>query len=145
MTTDSQSGLLPAELLNFVANPATEPYWAAAREHRLVVPRCLDCGTYRFPPAAICWNCRSEAVEGVEHDGQAELYSFTVMRHGVIPAVTEALPIVIGAVELPGTGGCRVIADVIGCEVEDVHIGMPLELDWYDAPDGSLPCFRPRA
>jgi uncharacterized protein len=145
VTTESQPGLLPGELISFTANPATEPYWAAAREHRLVVPRCLDCGTFRFPPAAICWHCRSEAVEWVEHGGDAELYSFTVMRHAVIPSVAEALPIVIGVVELPGTGGCRIIADVIGCDVKDVHIGMPLALDWYDVPDGSLPCFRPRA
>jgi uncharacterized OB-fold protein len=138
------TGLLPAELVSFVSNPATEPYWAAAREHRLVIPRCLDCGTFRFPPAAFCWKCRSQAVEWVDHDGNGELYSFTVMRHGVIPAVTEVLPIVIGVVELPGTDGCRIIGDVIGCAPEDVRIGMPLALDWYDVPDGSVPCFRPR-
>jgi uncharacterized OB-fold protein len=144
MTTDARPGLLPGELLNFVANDATQPYWDAAREHRLVIPRCLACGTFRFPPAAFCWSCRSQDVEWVEHDGLGELYSFTVMRHGVIPAVTEVLPIVIGVVALPGTDGCRIIADIVGCEVEDVHIGMPLALDWYDVPDGSVPCFRPR-
>jgi uncharacterized OB-fold protein len=144
MSTDAHPGLLPGELLNFVANPATQPYWDAAREHRLVIPRCLACGTFRFPPTAFCWNCRSQDVEWVEHDGLGELYSFTVMRHGVIPAVTEVLPIVIGVVALPGTDGCRVIADIIGCAVEEVHIGMPLALDWYDVPDGSVPCFRPR-
>ena len=95
--------------------------------------------------AAFCWRCRSQDVEWVEHDGDGELYSFTVMRHGVIPAVTEVLPIVIGVVALPGTDGCRIIADIVGGAVEDVHIGMPLALDWYDVPDGSVPCFRPRA
>ena len=143
--TNPTTGVLPAELLNFVSNPATEPFWAAAREHRLVLPRCSACGTYRFPPAAFCWKCRSQEVDWVEHDGDGELYSFTVMRHAVIPFLADALPIVIGVVELPGTDGCRIIGDVVGCPAEEVGIGMPLALDWYDVDDGSVPCFRPRA
>jgi uncharacterized protein len=139
------TGLLPSELVSFTSSIATEPFWAAAREHRLVVPRCTDCGTFRFPPAAICWSCRSASVEWIDHDGEADLYSFTIIRHAVIPSVAEALPIVIGVVELPSTNGCRVIGDVIGCEPETVRIGMPLSLDWYDLDDGSVPCFRPRA
>jgi uncharacterized protein len=139
------TGLLPSDLVSFTSNIATEPFWAAAREHRLVVPRCATCGMFRFPPAAICFNCRSEDVEWIDHDGEADLYSFTVIRHAVIPSVAEALPIVIGVVELPDTNGCRVIGDVIGCAPESVRIGMPLSLDWYDVDDGSVPCFRPRA
>jgi uncharacterized OB-fold protein len=143
--TNPTTGVLPAELLNFVSNPATEPFWAAAREHRLVLPRCSACGTYRFPPAAFCWKCRRQEVDWVEHDGDGELYSFTVMRHAVIPFLADALPIVIGVVELPGTDGCRIIGDLVGCPAEEVSIGMPLALDWYDVDDGSVPCFRPRA
>ncbi len=137
-------GLLPSDLVSFASNPATEPFWAAAAEHRLVVPRCTNCGTFRFPPAAFCWTCRHQDVDWVEHDGDAELYSFTVMRHAVIPTVADALPIVIGVVELPATNGCRLIANVIGCAPEAVSIGMPLALDWYDVEEGSVPCFRPR-
>jgi uncharacterized OB-fold protein len=138
------TGLLPGELVSFTANAATEPFWAAAREHQLVVPRCVECGTFRFPPAAFCWTCRAQEVEWIEHDGAGDLYSFTIMRHAVIPNVAEALPLVIGVVELPDTNGCRVIGDVIGIEPEAVRIGMPLVLDWYDLDDGSVPCFRPR-
>ena len=60
---NASPGLLPSELINFVSSPATEPFWAAAREHRLVVPRCTACGTYRFPPAAFCCRglCRATA------------------------------------------------------------------------------------
>jgi uncharacterized OB-fold protein len=151
----ARSGVLPAELISFVSNPSTEPFWAAAREHRLVVPRCSDCGAFRLPPAPFCWRCRSQVVEWVDHDGDGELYSYTVLRHAVIPFVADALPIVIGVVELPGTGGCRLIGNVVGCPPEGVRIGMPLALDWYDVVDdaaaggsetrGSVPCFRPRA
>src|SRR5664279_3804621 len=106
-------GVLPSEFVSFVSNPATEPFWAAAREHRLVLPRCTHCAKFRFPPAAFCWNCRHQDVEWVEHDGNGELYSFTVMRHAVIPQFADALPIVIGVVELPNTNSCRLIGDLL--------------------------------
>jgi uncharacterized protein len=141
----TSTGLLPSELISFTSNAATEPFWAAAREHRLVVPRCTQCGTFRFPPAAFCWVCRTQDVDWVEHDGEGDLYSFTVMRHAVIPNVADALPLVIGVMELPDTNGCRLLGNVIGCAPESVRIGMPLSLDWYDVEDGSVPCFRPRA
>jgi uncharacterized protein len=141
----TRTGVLPSEFVSFASNPATEPFWAAAREHRLVIPRCTNCGTFRFPPAAFCWVCRHQTVDWVEHDGNGELYSFTVMRHAVVPAVGDALPIVIGVVALPDTNGCRLIADIVGCPPEVVEIGMPVALEWYDVDEGSVPCFRPRA
>jgi uncharacterized OB-fold protein len=141
----TRTGLLPAEFVSFTANPATQPFWDAAAEHRLVVPRCTNCATFRFPPAAFCFVCRHQDVEWVEHNGDAELYSFTVIRHAVIPGLADALPIVIGVVGLPDTNGCRLIGDVVGCPPEVVEIGMPLALEWYDVDEGSVPCFRPRA
>ncbi len=141
----SPTGVLPPEFVTFTTSPATEPFWDAARAHRLVVQRCTSCGAFRLPPAAFCWNCRSQDVEWVEHDGAGDLYSYTVLRHPVIPSMADALPIVVGVVELPGTNGCRLVGDVIGCAPEAVEIGMPLVLDWYDVDEGSVPCFRPRA
>ena len=61
------------------------------------------------------------------------------------PGLADALPIVIGVVELPDTNGCRLIGDVVGCPPEVVEIGMPVALEWYDVDEGSVPCFRPRA
>ena len=58
----TRTGLLPSEFVSFVANPATEPFWAAAAEHRLVLPRCTNCATFRFPPAAFCWVCRASSA-----------------------------------------------------------------------------------
>jgi len=141
----TRTGVLPSEFVSFVSNPATEPFWAAAREHRLVLPRCTNCAKFRFPPAAFCWSCRHLEVEWIAHDGNGELYSFTVMRHAVIPQVADALPIVIAVVELPETNGCRLIGDLLDCPPEVVEIGMPVGLEWYDVEEGSVPCFRPRA
>jgi uncharacterized OB-fold protein len=136
-------GVPPADVIWLSPSPSTVPFWEAAAEHRLVVPRCTACGTYRMPPSPFCWKCRAQEVEWVEHDGAGTMYSFTVIRHAVIPDVRDALPFVAAVVELPGTGGCRLVGNVVDCAPEDVRIGASVTLDWYDVrPGTTVPVFR---
>jgi uncharacterized OB-fold protein len=135
-------GVLPPELIHLTASPSTEPFWNAAVRHRLVVPRCRDCGTYRLPPAPFCFRCRSQEVEWRDHDGRGRVYSFTVIRHAVIPAVQEALPLIAAVVDLTGTE-CRLVGNVVDAEPETVVIGAPVRVDWYDVRKGTtVPVFR---
>jgi uncharacterized OB-fold protein len=114
-----------------------------AAAHRLVIPRCTACGTFRFPPSPFCWNCRTQDFEWIEHDGAGTVYSFTVVRHAVIPAVKDALPFVASVIALPDTDGCRMVAGIVDCDPADVRIGQPVTLDWYDVREGTtVPVFR---
>jgi uncharacterized OB-fold protein len=136
-------GVLPPDIIALTPNVFTEPFWNATAEHRLMLPRCTACSTYRMPPSPFCFACRSQDVEWVEHDGRGTLYSFTVVRHAVIPEVAAALPVVAGVVELPNTGGIRLVASIVDCEGEAVTIGAAVELVWYDVREGTtIPCFR---
>src|SRR3954470_14247627 len=56
----------------------TEPFWAAGAEGRLLMPRCGECGTFRWPAGPFCPSCRSQAVEWVP-PGQARIYSYIVL------------------------------------------------------------------
>jgi len=136
-------GLTPAGVIHLTPNVWTEPFWAATAEHRLVLPRCTACSAFRFPPTPFCWRCRAQDVDWIEHDGHGTIYSFTVVRHAVIPDMAGALPIVAAVVELPDTDGCRVVANVVDCDPSDVHIGAAVGLDWYDVrTDETVPVFR---
>jgi uncharacterized OB-fold protein len=136
-------GVPPADVIGLSPSPSTGPFWEAAARHRLVLPRCTTCGTFRLPPSPFCWKCRAQEVEWVDHDGAGTVYSFTVIRHAVIPQVRDALPLIAAVVELPGTGGCRLIGNVVDCEPQAVRIGAPVTLDWYDVREGtSIPVFR---
>lgn len=138
-------GVPPAEIIHLMANVWTEPFWAAASEHRLVLPRCAACGTFRFPPTPFCHECSAQDIEWVDHDGHGAIYSFTIVRHAVIPDVRDALPFVAAVVELPGTGGCRIVGNVVGVAPEEVRIGQQVVTDWYDVREGeSVPIFRLR-
>jgi uncharacterized OB-fold protein len=139
----AMTGVLPPDLIQLTPSPSTAPFWAATAAHRLVVPRCTACGAYRMPPSPFCWRCRAQEVEWLDHDGHGVIYSFTVIRHAVIPRVKDVLPLIAAVVELADTEGCRLTGNVVDAEPEIVHIGAPVRVDWYDVREGTtVPVFR---
>jgi len=136
--------LPPAEIIGLTPDVFTKPFWDAAVEHRLVIPRCTTCATFRLPPSAFCWSCSAQEVEWVEHDGRGTVYSFTVIYHPVLPDLADSVPYVPAVVELPGTNGCRLVGALGDVALAEVHIGMDVELVWRDVRDGeTVPTFRP--
>ncbi|WP_016883385.1 MULTISPECIES: bifunctional MaoC family dehydratase N-terminal/OB-fold nucleic acid binding domain-containing protein [unclassified Rhodococcus (in: high G+C Gram-positive bacteria)] len=117
-------------------------WFAAAREHRLVIQRCARCGVLRHPTGPMCGECRSTEWDTVDASGRGTVYTFVVNHHPKIDAFDY--PLVVAVIELEE--GTRLIANMTGVEPEHVHIGMPVELDWIDAdPELTLPAFRPAA
>lgn len=141
----SQEARLPAaELIGVTADVFTQPFWDAAAQHRLVVPRCTACGTYRFPPGPFCWNCQAQDVEWIEQPGRGVVYSFTVVRHPLLPSLADTVPYVPAVVELPDTNGCRLVGAMTEVGVADVRIGLDVELVWRDVREGTtVPTWRP--
>lgn len=116
-------------------------WFAAAREHRLVIQRCTACKALRHPPAPCCPECRSFEWDTVEASGRGEIHSFVVNHHPQLPAFD--FPLVVVLVELEE--GVRLVANVVDVEPGEVSVGMPVELAWIDPdPELSLPAFRPR-
>src|SRR5438067_1629429 len=112
----NMQGLTPASVIHLTPNVWTQHFWDAAAEHRLVVPRCTSCGAHRLPPSPFCWRCRAQDVVWEEHDGRGTIYSFTVVRHAVIPDVKDALPLIAAVVALDGiTEGGRLVGNVVDC------------------------------
>jgi uncharacterized OB-fold protein len=135
---------VPRELAVLTPDSWTEPFWVAAAQHRLVVPRCTSCGTYRMPPSPFCFVCRAQDVEWVEQEGTGLVYSFTVIRHAVVPLMRDSLPYVVAVVELPGAGGVRLVANLVGVDPSAVEIGMPVTVVWDDVDEGvAVPRFTP--
>ncbi|WP_244928792.1 OB-fold domain-containing protein [Nocardioides sp. W7] len=115
-------------------------WFEAARERRLVVQRCAQCGTLRHPPGPCCPECQSFEWDTVEASGRGTLYSYVVAHHPRHPAFD--FPLLIALVELDE--GTRLITNLTGVSPEDVVIGMPLEVAWHDADSElTLPLFRP--
>ncbi|NLT31017.1 MAG: hypothetical protein GXX86_11290 [Propionibacterium sp.] len=115
-------------------------WFDAAKEHRLVIQRCADCGQLRHPPGPACPHCQSFDWDTLEASGEGTVYSYIVAHHPPHPAFEY--PLLIAVVEL--AEGTRLTTNLVGVEPADVTIGMPVRLEWLDAdPDLTLPVFRP--
>lgn len=115
-------------------------WFEAAKEHRLVIQRCVRCATLRHPTGPMCGNCRSLDWDTVDASGKGVVYSFVVNHHPKIDAFDY--PLIVAVIELDE--GVRLIANMVGIEPDQVTIDMPVELAWIDTdPDLTLPAFRP--
>ena len=123
---------IPGILTELHPDEWTAPFWAAAAAHRLVVPRCKDCSTFRMPPAPFCWNCQSQSVEWVELGGRGSVYSYTIARQPLVPALAAAVPYVVALVDLDEAPGIRLVLTVVDADPESVDVGHPVEIVWED-------------
>lgn len=126
---------LPSEFVRIATDVVTEPFWLAARQRKLVAPKCAACAAFRMPPTPFCPNCHSTEIDWPQLSGRATVYSFAVV-HGFpgLPDVT----LVPAVVELPDAPGVRLVTNVIDIEPDDVRIGMELTVDFHPISDGWL-------
>ncbi|MFC0529767.1 Zn-ribbon domain-containing OB-fold protein [Phytohabitans kaempferiae] len=135
----------PADLFTLETDMWTEPFWAAARDHRLVVCRCAACGQTRFPPGPYCPACRSQQAEWPELPGTGEVFAYTVVSRSIVPEMDASIPYVPAVIALDGADGCRIISNVVGCPVSEVAVGSAVQVEWEDRADGAtIPRFRMR-
>lgn len=121
----------------------SQPYWDAARDHRLVAPRCRACGTLFLYPRATCPSCLGADLDWEQLSGRGRVYTFTVVRQAAHPAFTDEVPYVLAIVELDE--GPRLLTNVVGCDPEAVRCDQRVEVDFDDAGAVTVPKFRPAA
>lgn len=122
--------------------PEMRPFFEAAREHRLVVQRCSDCGEYRFPARELCSHCLSRASTWVAVSGAGEVFSFNVMHQVYHPGFAEAVPYAVVSVKL--VEGPRMNSNLVGVAASDIRIGMPVRVIFEAISDEvTLPKFTP--
>jgi len=120
----------------------TAPFWEALREHRLTVQRCERCGHHQHYPRLLCTGCGSREVVPVEVAGTGTVYATTIVRRAPSPAFADDVPYVVALVQLDE--GPRLLANVVGCPVDDVAIGQPVTVVYDDVtPEVTLYRFRP--
>jgi uncharacterized protein len=137
MTTAINYGparLLPGEQLHIETNNDTEPFWQAARERRLTACQCAKCGHFRMPPGPVCPECSSFERTWPTLPGTGTVFSFAICNRN--PADGQPYVYVPVVVDLDGAPGGRLISNVTGCDAQDVHIGMRVEVIWTDIQDG---------
>ncbi|MGW2722923.1 bifunctional MaoC family dehydratase N-terminal/OB-fold nucleic acid binding domain-containing protein [Streptomyces sp. NPDC001492] len=131
----------PARRPRPVVNRDNAGFWEGVERHRLLIQRCTDCATLRFPWLPGCNKCGGPDWDTVEASGEGTVYSYVVMHHPPFPAFSP--PYAVALIEL--AEGVRMISDVVGVPYDKVRIGMPVRLAFqvYDE-ELVLPVFRAR-
>ena len=123
--------------------PDNVHFWTGGERNELTFLHCEDCATIVHPPQPICPACLSKNLSPKAVSGKASLHSFTVNYQPWIPGFDP--PYVIGLVEIVEDSSVRLMTNIVNCEIEDVHIGMSLQVVFEEQDDGIIfiPLFEP--
>ncbi|QBD77001.1 hypothetical protein EPA93_13705 [Ktedonosporobacter rubrisoli] len=124
-----------------IPDEASQPFFAGARAHRLMIQQCKACSAVMWPVKSRCDNCLRPAVNWVQASGKGTLYSFVLMHQIYHPGFATEVPYIIAQVDL--LEGLRIITNIVDCPSADLQIGMPLEVTFEAITDKiTLPSFK---
>lgn len=129
--------MTPMATRSFLPNPTlypdAQPYWDGAREGRLMIKRCLDCGQAHHYPRPHCPFCGSANTEWLPTSGDATVYSFSIVR-------AAPRPTAVAVVELPE--GPRLTTTIVNADVHALAIGEPVRVTTIPGENGlAVPVF----
>lgn len=137
--------------LRLPPNPTAESkaFWTGGERGELLIFCCHSCGHFFHPPAPACWRCRSTDVAPEPVSGRATVAAYTINRQPWIPGFEP--PYIVAMVALAEEPDVRLISNVVDVSVEQISVGMPVEVffeDWtaLSSEEDSrvwLPLFRP--
>jgi uncharacterized OB-fold protein len=107
-----------------VPTELSRPFWDAAREGRLVLQKCGNCGAFRWTPQILCNVCLSEDTRWTQVSGRGTLYSYTVVHRPPLPAFQA--PYVVAVVRLDE--GPLMLTNIVDADPADLALEMPVEV-----------------
>jgi uncharacterized protein len=123
------------------ADELDAPFWDACRRHELTVMRCGECER-AYWPATACVEHGWAPMRWVPASGTGAVHTYTVIHHAYLPWLAHQIPYPVVVVRLEE--GPFFHAGLVGCSLEDLHVGMRVEVTFEDIGHGwVLPYFRP--
>jgi hypothetical protein len=116
-----------------------KPFWDAARDEKLVIQSCDECGDVRFPPSPVCPKCLSAAQSWKPASGKATLESWVDFHRAYWGGFNDALPYRVCLVRLEE--GPLLISNFVG-DSDTANLGVALRVVFEKATDEiTLPKF----
>ncbi len=121
--------------------PLDRDYWRNARDHRLTIQCCEDCGTFRFPASPVCAECGGPRWAYRPVSGRGEIVSWVVFHRSYFPSFDAEVPYNVAGVRLEE--GVMLMSNILAPNDALAH-GMKVEVVFDDVtPEFSIPKFRP--
>ena len=130
----------PAAIPAPIPSPLSQPYWDGCARGELLYQRCGACGRPNFDPPLLCRHCGSRDLTWEQSAGSGTVYSWTVVWRPQQPSfVVPYAPAIVDMDE-----GYQMLANVVGCDVADLAVGMRVAVEFHPVSDGfAIPYFRP--
>lgn len=116
------------------------PWWDAVSRRELTFQSCSDCGKAVFFPRSRCPHCFSDRLEWRKSAGDGSVYAFTVVRRAP-RGFQDRVPYCVALIDVKE--GFRMMSNVVGCEPQDIQVGMPVSVAFEQRGEGLLPVFKP--
>jgi uncharacterized OB-fold protein len=117
--------------------------WTGGADGELRLSRCQTCHYWIHPPVGVCPDCLGRDVAPDVASGRGTVASFTINHQPWYPGLDP--PYVIAMVELDDQPSVRLTTNIVGCDVDDVRIGMPVRAVFERYDDVWIPFFEPAA
>jgi len=108
---------------------ATTVLW---RKNKMIVGlvggKCRECGTPQFPKADICVNPACGAFYSQDDYEFADIPAKVKTFTGDMLSVSVDPPAIYGMVQFEGGG--RLVADFTDCELDDIKVGLPVQMEF---------------
>lgn len=116
-----------------IIDPASAPYWDAARQGRLLIAECRECGKVHHYPRPFCPHCWSEDVHPIPASGDGTLYTYSTVYVNDLAPFKERLPYVAAIVEL--AEGPKLMTVIEGAAPERMRVGMAVTASFRQADE----------
>lgn len=124
-------------------NEMNRYFWCSGASGQLHILRCGDCGTWVHPYAGLCPKCRTESLSPQPVSGRGTVVGYTVNHQPWLPNVP--VPYAVALVELEEQSNIRLVTNILDCPLDEVRVGLPVEVCFEAHEELHIPLFRPRS
>lgn len=120
---------------------SNRPFWTAAREGKLALQHCSDCGKPRYPINHVCPHCLSGKFQWKPVSGRGTVYSSIVFHQIYNQAFAGDVPYNVSLIQLEE--GPRMLSNVVGIPPSQVKVGDKVQAVFDPVtPEISIPRFQ---
>lgn len=120
-----------------------EFFWTSGADGLLRFQECESCDALIHPPQPVCRYCRGQQIGTRAVSGHATLIGFTVSHRFTVPGLPT--PYVVAQVAIEEDTRVRLTTNAVGCDPDQLELGMRMEVVFEHIEDVWLPQFRPAA
>ena len=106
----------------------TAPFWSAAADGELVLPRCQGCLRFVWYPADRCPRCHATSPVWTRVSGRGRLFSFAVVERGLFKAFSDRVPYVTGLIEIEEDPAVRLVTTIVGVSPDALYMGLDMKV-----------------